>query len=123
MVQRTFTAQSHRFFDNLVSFIAAISSLGVAFQVHAGHPVRRFGATDFIALVGFPQVAGCEFHVFPAPVLTELLMNKWPSSIVIHEVPINYTPPSHPIWLTGTQGVHGSMIASAFVQYSKPTAA
>jgi len=117
MLQRVYTAQNHRFFDNLVSFVAGISSLGLAFQVQASHPTRPFLPTEFLALVGFPNVAGCEFHVFPEPVLAELLANRWPTSMVIHEVPINQAPPSHPIWLTGMQGVHGSMIANAFVQY------
>ncbi|WP_146100098.1 hypothetical protein [Limnohabitans sp. TS-CS-82] len=117
MLKHTYTAQSHRFFDNIVSFIAGISSLGLAFQAQAGLPTHQFGPNDFIAVVGLPHVASCEFHVFPEPVLTALLANQWPTRIVIHEVPINHAPPSHPIWLTGMQGVHGSMIANAFVQY------
>lgn len=117
MPQRVYTPQNHRFFDNLVSFVAGIASLGLALEVQAGHPVRPFGPTDVATLVGFPNVAGCEFRVFAGQVLTELLANRWPASVVIDEVPINHAPPSHPIWLTGMQGVHGSMMANAFVQY------
>lgn len=112
-----YTPQSHRFFDNLVSFVAGVSSLGLAFQAQGGLPTHPFGTNDYIAIVGTSHVAACELHVFPAPILSTLLANQWPTRIEIHEIPINQAPPCHPITLTGMQGVHGSMISSAFVQY------
>lgn len=117
MIRHVYTPQSHRFFDNLVSFFAGVSSLGLAFQAQAGHSTHPFHPTDYIAIVGTSHVAACELHVFPAPILSCLLANQWPTRIEVHEIPINQSPPSHPITLTGMQGVHGSMIASAFVQY------
>lgn len=117
MAQRVYTTSSHRFFDNLVTFVASVAALGTAFAIQSNRAARPYGQSDYITLVGFPNVAGCEFRVFPESLLSELLANRWPNRLVIDEVPINHAPPAHPISLTGIQGVHGSMIANAFVQY------
>lgn len=117
MAQRIYTPQAHAFFDNLVSFIASVTSLGMAFEVQASHPVHPFTPNQYLALAGLPAVAGCEFHIYAGPVLVDLLANRWPVRLVIDEAPISQVPPKYQTWLTGLQGVHGSMISSAFVQY------
>jgi hypothetical protein len=121
MTQRVYTSQGHRFFDNLVTFVASIASLGTAFEIQSNLVSRPYGPNDYLTLVGFPGAADCEFRIYPEGILSELLANRWPSQVVIDEVPINHAPPAHPIWLTGMQGVHGSMIANAFVQYFEAT--
>lgn len=117
MQRHSYTPQKHRFFNSLVSFVAGITSLGLAIEVQARLPVRAFSSADFLTLVGIPSVAACEFRVFAGPVLDELAANRWPTMVMIDEVPINHAPPHHPLWLTGVQGVLGSMISNAFVQY------
>src|SRR5688572_583360 len=46
-----------------------------------------------------------------------LVSNKWPETIQLEEIPITNPAPYHPLWLTGVQGLHGSMLQSAFVHY------
>jgi len=100
-----------------VTFVASVAALGTAFEVQAGLPARPYAPNQYIALAGLPAVAGCEFHIYAGPVLVELLANRWPTSVKIDEAPIAHAPPTYSTWLTGLQGVHGSMIANAFVQY------
>jgi hypothetical protein len=117
MPQRTYSPQSHAFFDNLVTFVASVAALGTAFEVQAGQQTRPYARHEYIAIAGIPTVAGCEFHIYVGPVLDELRANRWPTQVVIDEAPIAQAPPKYTTWLTGLQGVHGSMIANAFVQY------
>ena len=117
MQQLTFFRSQHRFFDSLVSFFSSISSLGIAFNAQANGVATGYSKTDFIALMGNPSVSGVELHLFPHNLLSTLIGNGWPSSLTFDAHPINQNPPSHPLNLTGLQGVHGSMIANAFVKY------
>jgi hypothetical protein len=117
MAQRIYMPQQHAFFDNLVTFVASVAALGTAFEVQAGFPARPYAPNQYIALAGLPAVAGCEFHIYAGPVLEELLANRWPTSLRIDEAPIAQVTPTYSNCLTGLQGVHGAMIANAFVQY------
>jgi hypothetical protein len=121
MAQQIYTSEGHRFFDNLVTFVASIASLGTAIELQKSTSARPYGPKDYLTLSGLPNVAGCEFRIFPAPILSEILANRWPTTLSVDEVPICSAPQIHPIWLTGIQGVHGSMIANAFVQYFEAT--
>lgn len=117
MPQRAYHRSQHRFFDSLVAFTASVSSLGTAFHAQSSGNASGYSVTDYIALVGNPKVSGVEFHFFPHNTLSTLIGNGWPSTLTLDEHPINQAPPQHPLKLTGLQGVHGAMIASAFVQY------
>lgn len=117
MAQRIYTPQAHAFFDSLVAFISSVSALGIAFEVQSGTPAKPFGPHETVAISGLPAVAACEFHIYMGPVLVELLANRWPTQVVIDEKPIAQIAPVYNTWLTGLQGVHGSMISNAFVQF------
>lgn len=117
MAQRIYTPQAHAFFDSLVAFVASVSALGIALEVQSGTPSKPFESNETLAISGLPAVAACEFHVYAGPVLAELLANRWPTRVIIDETPIAQVTPTYNTWLTGLQGVHGSMISNAFVQF------
>jgi hypothetical protein len=117
MPTRTYSKSKHRFFDSLASFFAGVASVGVAFEVQVGHASRPYGSTDYITLEGMKSVSGCEFRFFPKSLLDTLGANDWPQQLVVEEIQLAAQSPSYPVWLTGLIGIHGSLIASAFVTY------
>jgi hypothetical protein len=117
MPTRTFSRSKHRFFDGLASFLAGIASVGVAFEVQTRHPARPYGPADYLTLQGIKAVSGLEFRFYPKDLLDTLAANGWPSDLVIEELQLSKQPPSHAMWLSGLKGVHGSLIASAFIKY------
>lgn len=121
MIQRTYIQSQHRFFDSLVGFIASVSSLGSALAAQKNGNSPGFSPTEYAALTGNPAVTGIEFHFFPHNILSTLVSNGWPTTLVLDEHPINQQQPAHPLSLTGLQGVHGAMIANAFVKYFEET--
>jgi hypothetical protein len=121
MSQRTYQRAQHRFFDSLVAFTASVSSLGVALAAQRNGSASGFPPNEYVALTGNPAVAGVEFHFYPHNMLSTLVSNGWPTTLVIDESPINPSLTAHPLTLTGLQGVHGAMIANAFVKYFEET--
>lgn len=121
MVRRTYQQSQHRFFDSLVAFAASASSLGIALAAQKNGNSTGFSPNEFVALTGNPAVAGIEFHFFPHNILSTLVSNGWPTTLVLDEHPINPSPAFHTLNLTGLQGVHGAMIANAFVKYFEET--
>lgn len=121
MIQRTYLQSQHRFFDSLVAFTASASSLGIALAAQKNGNSPGFSPNEYVALTGNPTVAGVEFHFFPHKILSALVGNGWPTTLVLDEHPINPQPVVHSLNLTGLQGVHGAMIANAFVKYFEET--
>jgi hypothetical protein len=117
MPTRTYSRSEHRFFDGLASFLAGIASVGVAFEVQAKHPTRPYGPADHLTIEGVKAVSGREFRFYPKDLLDTLAANGWPSDLVIEELQLSTQPPPHAMWLSGLTGVHGSLIASAFIKY------
>lgn len=112
----TFRRNTHRFFDDLVAFFASVSSLGIAFDAHRTGSTNAYRPTDYVTLEG-TRVTNIEVRFFPYPLMQILIANRWPEEIVLDDRALQSSPSSHPPWLTGLQGVHGSMIESAFVRY------
>lgn len=121
MIQHTYLQSQHRFFDSLVAFTASVSSLGIALDAQKNGSSTGFSPNEYITLTGNPAVAGIEFRFFPHNNLSTLVSNGWPSTLMLEEHPINPQPVVHPLNLTGLQGVHGAMIANAFVKYFEET--
>jgi hypothetical protein len=121
MIQHTYLQSQHRFFDSLVAYIASTSSLDIAFAAQKYGNSPGFSPTEYVALTGNPTVSGVELHFFPHYILSTLVDNGWPTTLVLDEHPINQQPVAHPMNLTGLQGVHGAMIANAFVKYFEET--
>ncbi len=46
MTQRIYTPQGHRFFDNLVTFIAGVASLGTAFEIQSDLASLPYGPNN-----------------------------------------------------------------------------
>ena len=121
MPQRTYHRTQHRFFDSLVAFTAGVSSLGIALDAQKNGTAQGYSPNQYLALTGNPAVSGIEFHFYPHSLLSTLLNNDWPDLLVLDEYPINQSPVIHPLNLTGLQGVHGAMVANAFVKFFEET--
>lgn len=119
MTSRSYKKSTHRFFDELIGFVAGITGIGLALELQSNSAgtVLRYSANDYITLVGNVGVSGIEMRLYPFQVLETLSHNGWPQVITFDVSPINSFAPMHQIQLTGLQGVHGSMISSAFVRY------
>ena len=117
MPLRTYLPTKHRFFDGLASFLAGIASVGVAFEVQAKHSARPYSSKDYLTLEGIKSVSGSEFRFHPKNLLETLASNSWPQHLEVEELQLSIQAPAHSLWLTGLKGVHGSLIASAFVKY------
>jgi hypothetical protein len=112
----TYSDSSHKFFNDLVSFFASISSLGTALDAHRVGQTKKYSSSDYITLEG-ASASNIEIRFFPHDLMETLLQNSWPSIIEIEKLPIASNPPYHPTWLKGLQGVTGSMIQSSFVHF------
>lgn len=112
-----FTKTSHRFFDDLVTFLASIASIGVAFDAHCGGNAQPFKPSEYLTLEGMAKVSNIELRFFPHQMMQTLSSNGWPADLMIEDMPLSHPCPSHPFELTGLKGLHGSMIESAFVHY------
>jgi hypothetical protein len=109
--------QKHRFFNDLITLFSSISSLGTAFEANRTGTAKAYSPQEYITLEGITKVSNIELRFFPYPLMEILIANKWPTRIEFETRPISNPTPSHPLWLTGLQGIHGSMIQSAFVHY------
>lgn len=113
----TYSRSRHRFFDDLVTFLSSIASLGIAFDAHRVGTTRAYQPTDYLTLEGIARVSNLEVRFFPYSAMQILLANGWPTEIYLDDRPLGNPAPPHPLWLTGLQGLHGSMIEAAFVHY------
>jgi len=113
----TYSRSRHRFFDDLVTFLSSIASLGIAFDAHRVGTGRPYQPTDYLTLEGIAKVSNLEVRFFPYPVMQILITNGWPTDIYLDDRPFGNPAPPHHLWLAGLQGLHGSMIESAFVHY------
>lgn len=107
----------HRFFDDLVTLLCSLASLGVVFDAQRTGLTHTYTTNDYITIEGNPRVSRTEFRFFPHSLMAVLIANKWPTQIVFETLPVDKQVPAHPLWLTGLQGVHGSMAQSAFMHY------
>lgn len=112
-----YTKANHRFFDDLVTFLASIASMGIAFEAQCSGGGQPFKTTEYLTLEGKAKVSNVELRFFPHLMMQALSSNSWPVEIMLEDVPLAHPGPSHPFKLTGLQGLHGSMIESAFVHY------
>ena len=113
----TYSRSRHRFFDDLVTFLSSTASLGIAFDAHRVGIAHAYQPTDYLTLEGIARVSNIEVRFFPYPVMQILVANGWPTEIYLDDRPLGNPAPPHPLWLTGLQGLHGSIIGSAFVHY------
>lgn len=107
----------HRFFDDLVTFLVSTASLGIAFDAHRIGAAHAYQPTDCFTLEGIARVSNIAVSFFPYPVMQILVANGWPTDIYLDDKPLGNAAPSFPLWLTGLQGLHGSIIGSAFIHY------
>lgn len=113
---RIYNRNHHRFFDELVTVLCSLASLGIELEAYRLGTAPAYGPTDYITFEG-TRVTNSELRFFPHKTLTTIIQNQWPTSIEIEDHPLTSPGPAHPLWLTGIQGLHGSMIQFAFVHY------
>jgi hypothetical protein len=114
---RKFTSSSVRFFDNLVSYLGAVSSLalGTAAQ-HSGN-VRAFSPTENIVLHGRAKVTNIEFVFYPYQMLQSIVTGGWPTSIEIEERPLSAKIPTRFRKVSGVKRFQMVQIQLAFIEY------
>jgi hypothetical protein len=115
---RVYTA-SHRFFDNLVTFVGAFSGVGLATSMlKPDAPVRAVVPDLRISLAGKEHVSNCTFWIQALPILQELAANRWPTRIEIVERPGVRSSANDDVRFTNFPKLWGQrLIEPMFLQY------
>lgn len=113
---REYARNKHRFFDELVSFLAAFGALAVALRSYGGEPAPALGPKQVIGFQG-SHLSNLSLSYSPGAILTEAAQNRLPTSIQLAEGPRTTIPPGDPTSLTSVSELSISLIGSALVRY------
>jgi hypothetical protein len=113
---RNYSRGKHRFFDELVSFLAAFGSLATALRFYAGETPAALGPRQGIGFQG-THVSNLSLTYVPGAVLSEIAQNRLPTTIQMVEQPRTAIPPEDPSSLTSVGELSISLIGSALIRY------
>jgi hypothetical protein len=120
---------THRFFDDLITALAAQASLTAGYLTHAGHSGYRFLDDWPMRLVCLTRRDGnsiLEIELKPASILTPLTKFAWPTSLdlkfeVVTNVGTSASTASSTATITsplgGMQRIYATIIEHAFIAY------
>lgn len=121
---RTYSPTTHRFFDDLVVFLATLSS-----NLVVAEALRSGGHTKVVADPKYyMQFEGCSLGVeltwYPQETLMAIAANTWPSQIVLYENLVHPRAPVLSLSSTGAKNLHSLSLQSCFLRYfetNRPT--
>lgn len=113
---RNYTRSQHRFFDELVSFLAAFGSLATALRFYAGVTPAVLGPRKVIGLQG-SHVSNLSLSYTPSTVLSEIAQNRLPTAIQMVEGARTSIPPEDLSSLTSVNELSISLIGSTLIRY------
>jgi hypothetical protein len=117
---RKYFRNEHHFFDDLVSLLVSMASLGMATEAHNFGYRPAFKQNERVVLSGSSNVSNTSLLFSPYTLLQPIAKNGWPTVIEFEEQPLDVslnTLQNYPVKLTGVSGLNSMMIQSAYVHY------
>lgn len=113
---RNYSRGQQRFFDELVSFLAAFGSLATALRFYSGETPAALGPHQVIGFQG-SHVSNLSLSYAPGAILSEIAQNRLPSTIQMVEGPRTAVSPEDPSSLTIVVELSISLIGSTLIRY------
>jgi hypothetical protein len=104
----------HPFFDEIVSLLAGLSSLGTAIQAQASGLADPFKETTWVGFGGHPKASNQQLRFLPFELITALANDRWPDELTIALLPLD-TPIFDGPETSGMRRTIGTIVQSTFI--------
>jgi len=122
--KKVFSKQSCNFFDDLVSYLATLTSLGISLHGYEHGHTRAYKKDEVIALYGNKNVIDLELRFAPYQMMKKLAVNLWPEELIFLALSRPETTtldPGHEVANetihSKVDGVLGFQIQAGFIRY------
>lgn len=112
-----FTPTKHRFFDQLVAFVASATGAALGIQAQGRGSTRGFAKSENVIFQGHPHAANVQLIFYPAAILQTIAANSWPDQIIYEEEQLPTPPPTKPYKLVTVGRLHALLMQAVFVQF------
>jgi hypothetical protein len=112
-----FSPKHHRFFDQVVAFLAGATAAALGVQAQGRGSTASFAETENVIFQGRPHASNVQLTFYPADILRRIASSSWPDRTVYEEERLPDPPPTKPYKLTGFGRLHGLLMQAAFVQF------
>ena len=112
-----FTPTEHRFFDQLVAFVAGATGAALGVQAQGRGSTLGFAESETVIFQGRPHAANVQLTFYPAAILRTIASSSWPDRLVYEEERLPDSPPTKPYKLAGFGRLHALLMQAAFMQF------
>jgi len=112
-----YTQTDHRFFDELIAFLASVVGIGTTMEVQNSGSGKAWREDEYVTLQGKSDLSGIALRFAPQGLYAELVANRWPSSIQFEERPLGPSQVEEPVTVSALIDTFSLLIQSVLLRY------